>query len=122
MNSQARRALVKKPVDHVDLALQWFERRERFAQLHLRTRSLGSPVILVDTATEKDYSKSFRERFGAGGRSLGGERFEPRQRQGASRPAKNRAAGDAIGRWIHSIRHLKFPPFRSSAALTNQYM
>src|SRR5215813_7426934 len=109
-------------MDHVDLALQRFERRERLAQLHLRTRSLGSPVILVDAATEKDYSKSFRERFGAGGRSLGGERFEPRQRQGAARPAKNRAAGDAIGGWIHSVGHLKLPPFRFSASLSNQSM
>src|SRR5262245_5789053 len=108
MNAQAHRALVEKPMDHIDLALQGFERRERLAQLHLGAGAFGTPMIFIDAAAEKDHAKAFRKDFFSYGPRFGGERFQPWQRQSDSGAAKNGAPGNAVGRWIHLIGHFNY--------------
>src|ERR1043166_8581097 len=80
MDSEPHGALLEKSVNDVDLALEGLERGERFAQRHIRSRTLRIPMVLVDAVAHEHDSQP----LGICGRARSlaehWKRLQPRQR------------------------------------------
>ena len=95
VNALAGGGLIEQAVDHVDLVLQRFERRQSLAELHVGARAFGAPVFLIDAVAHEHDPEALREDGGSGGIAERRQRFQPRQGHRDSGAAKNRSAGDA---------------------------
>ena len=106
VNALAGRPLVEQAVNHVDLMLQRLKRRQGLAELHIGSRTLGAPMILVHAIPHEQNRETFREGGWRGGIGESRKGLEPRQGHGDSGAAKNRTAGNAMGGFRRSIGHL----------------
>ena len=50
MDTLVGQGLDEQAVNDIDLLLQWFQRLERLAELHVGAGAFGAPVILIDAA------------------------------------------------------------------------
>jgi hypothetical protein len=104
MDAVTEGGLVVEAVDDVDFRLDWLQRGERFAQLHVCARSGGGPMVGADAvAHEHDgetLGKGGGDRFRAAGRwgEQTRKRFEVRQGHGDADTAQEGPARDAAPR------------------------
>src|SRR5262249_5396626 len=108
MNALAGKSLYVESIKNVDFLFEGLQRHQRFAELHRRTLTLGTPMILVDAAAEKHYAKPLRKgrRRRRIGKSIQG--CKPRQGHRTTGSAKDGAAGYASG-ILFRMRHLTSP-------------
>jgi predicted DNA-binding protein (UPF0278 family) len=64
-------------MNYIDLVLQRFERGQRLAELHVRSRALGVPMIFVHAIPHEDDGEALRKSTSArcSGLSKTGKRF-----------------------------------------------
>src|SRR5690242_7132161 len=64
MNAMPRGPLMEQAMTHIDLVLDRLERLQRLAELHLRPRTLGAPVILIHAVPHEEHGEALGKLLG----------------------------------------------------------